>query len=113
MSAAPVPEGQSFFSFRSTSLEWDLPQDTEVVKVMDTFNEELKQLHLANAGTLPEPEPGQAVYVGQEECIDCHEETEPVWAADKHPLAWETLEKDGKTFNKIDDAFADLENFDL
>jgi len=69
------------------------------VKVMDTFNEELKQLHLANAGTLPEPEPGQAVYVGQEECIDCHEETEPFWAADKHPLAWETLEKDGKTFD--------------
>jgi len=94
-----VPEGRSFFSFRSTSLEWDLPQDPGIVKVMDAFNEELKQIHLANAGTLPEPLPGQALYVGQQECIDCHEETETFWANDRHPLAWETLEEDGKTFD--------------
>ncbi|MEC9073369.1 MAG: multiheme c-type cytochrome [Myxococcota bacterium] len=94
-----VPEGRSYFSFRSTSLEWDLPQDPGVVTVMDAFNEELKQIHLANAGTLPEPVPGQALYVGQQECIDCHEETETFWANDRHPLAWETLEDDGKTFD--------------
>ena len=66
---------------------------------MDAFDEELKAINLANAGTLPEPKPGQAVYVGVAECLSCHPETETYWEKDFHAHAWETLVEQKKTFD--------------
>ncbi|MDP6943235.1 MAG: hypothetical protein QF464_03715, partial [Myxococcota bacterium] len=93
-----APEGRSTFSFRVTPLNWDLPQDPELLALMDAFDEELKSINLANAGTLPEPKPGEAVYVGVEECLSCHDEVQAFWDADKHHHAWETLVGLKKTF---------------
>lgn len=96
---AKPPADKSSFSFILTPLNWDLPQDPELLALMDAFDEELKAINLANAGTLPEPEPGQAVYVGAETCLECHSDTEDFWENTRHSHAWETLEKQNKTFD--------------
>lgn len=92
-------KGKSTYSYRVTPLNWDLPQDPEVLSLMDAFDEELKVINLANAGTLPEAKPGEAVYVGVDECLSCHEDTQAYWDNDQHHHAWETLEGLKKTFD--------------
>ncbi|MGM0577707.1 MAG: multiheme c-type cytochrome [Myxococcota bacterium] len=94
-----VPEDRSSFSFRQTPLNWDLPQDADVLAVMEAFDEELKRINLAHVGSLPEPEEGEAVYVGVDECLGCHGEAKAFWDDDRHHEAWATLEEDGKTFD--------------
>ena len=73
--------------------------DTEVLSLMDAFDEELKTINLASVGKLPEPKPGEAVYVGVDECLGCHEETQTFWENDQHHHAWETLVDLKKTFD--------------
>jgi hypothetical protein len=94
-----LPENKSTFSFRATALPWDLPQDPDILTVMDAFDAELKAINLKHAPTLPEAKPGEAVYIGVAKCLDCHDETESYWKHDRHALAWETLEKGNKTFD--------------
>lgn len=96
---AEAPAGRSSFSFKATPLDWDLPQDPEVLAVMDAFDHELKEINLANAGTLPEAKPGEAVYAGVSACLECHEEVKGFWSTDLHAKAWHTLEEDKKTFD--------------
>jgi hypothetical protein len=97
--AADAPTERSTFSFRATPIAWDLPQNPGALALMDAFDEELARINLAHAGTLPEPEPGQAVYVGVDKCLECHEEAKAYWLADRHQKAWETLEVQKKTFD--------------
>ena len=89
----------STFNYRVTPLNWDLPQDPEVLALMDAFDEELKVINLANAGKLPEAKEGQAVYVGVDTCLECHSDTHDFWEKDQHRHAWETLEGLKKTFD--------------
>ena len=98
-SSARPESNRSTFDFRATALGWDLPQDPDILALMDAFNEELKRINLAHAGTLPEAKPGQAVYVGVAACLECHEEVQTFWDGDRHHKAWATLERDGKTFD--------------
>jgi hypothetical protein len=94
-----VPTDRSSFSFTQTPLNWDLPQEPTIVDVMKAFDAELARINIANAGTLPLPKPGQAVYVGTEACFECHAETKEFWRTNEHARAWATLEKLGKTFD--------------
>lgn len=94
-----APEDKSSFSFRATPLNWDLPQDPDLLTLMEAFDKELKQINLANAKPLPVAKPGQAVYVGLPTCMECHEETQAFWDGDRHSHAWETLEEQNKTFD--------------
>jgi len=100
--AKPRPEppaDKSWFSFVATDLPWDLPQDPDILKLMDAFDEELKKINLAQVGTLPKAKPGEAVYVGVDTCLECHEDTQHYWDNDRHKKAWETLEANKKTFD--------------
>ncbi|MEZ4268875.1 MAG: multiheme c-type cytochrome [Myxococcota bacterium] len=97
--AANAPTDKSTFSFRATPIAWDLPQNADALAIMDAFDEELARINLEHAGKLPEPEPGQAVYVGVDRCLGCHEEAKAFWAADRHHKAWKTLVDQKKTFD--------------
>jgi len=66
---------------------------------MKAFDEELARINVANAGSLPEPKPGEAVYVGTDACFECHGETKEFWRTTPHSHAWETLTDAGKTFD--------------
>jgi len=94
-----IPEGRSSFSFTITPLDWDLPQDPKVKELMAAFDEELAKINIANAGTLPALQPGQATYVGTNACFECHEETRAFWKTNEHAHAWTTLVEAGKTFD--------------
>ena len=94
-----VPRDKSSFSFTLTPLNWDLPQDPDLLAIMDAFEQELAKINVANAGTLPEPKEGEAYYVGAAKCFDCHEGPEKFWKKDRHHDAWKTLEHDNKTFD--------------
>lgn len=97
--AADAPTNKSTFSFRSTPIAWDLPQNPDALTLMDAFDEELARINLEHAGTLPEAAPGQAIYVGVDRCLECHEEVKPFWDADQHHQAWKTLVDQKKTFD--------------
>jgi hypothetical protein len=94
-----APSDRSSFSFRATPLNWDLPQDPDLLTLMEAFDKELKQINLAHAKPLPVAKKGEAVYVGLPACMDCHEETQAFWDGDRHSHAWETLEEQNKTFD--------------
>lgn len=94
-----VPSDRPSFSFTQTALDWDLPQDAGAVAIMKAFDDELAKINVANAGTLPEPKPGEQVYVGTEACLECHEETREFWKGTPHSQAWKTLVDDNKTFD--------------
>ncbi|MBL8784183.1 MAG: hypothetical protein JNJ59_04700 [Deltaproteobacteria bacterium] len=93
------PADRSTFGFIQTPIEWDLPQDPAATDVLKAFDDELARINVANAGTLPEAKPGQAVYTGTESCFECHAETRDFWKANEHAHAWVTLEKVNKTFD--------------
>ena len=94
-----APDDQSSFSYRATPLNWDLPQNPDVLAVMEAFDQELKQINLSHAKPIPTAKEGEAVYVGMPTCMDCHDETQAFWDGDRHSHAWETLEEQNKTFD--------------
>ncbi|HIA04763.1 MAG TPA: hypothetical protein EYN66_23195 [Myxococcales bacterium] len=87
------------FAYQLTSLDWKRPSHEGVKTLMTNYDKALKTINLKSAGTLPELKPGQASYVGVDACLECHEEVQRFWKRDKHSHAWETLVKDGKTFD--------------
>ncbi len=89
----------SSFSFSLAPLDWDLPQDPALLAKMDAFDAALQKINLAAAGALPTPKPGEAVYVGEWSCLDCHDQGQGWYEAHPHHQAWETLEKLNKTFD--------------
>jgi hypothetical protein len=95
------PEGRSWFSFMVKPLPWDLPQAPDVLAVMDAFDQELKRINLANAPPLPAAKPGEAVYIGADQCLNCHDNADAYWEAadNRHAHAWKTLVDDNKTFD--------------
>ena len=78
---------------------WDRPRHPDIAAVMKRYDADLEAINLKAAGTLPPLPAGAPSYVGQAKCLECHEQTQAFIAKDRHPLAWETLEKDGKTFD--------------
>jgi hypothetical protein len=94
---APVEQGTLRWSL--TPVNWDLPRDPTVAAIMDAFDKDLEEINQGAAGDPIPAEPGVASYVGVEKCLTCHADTKPFWEGDQHQLAWETLERDKKTFD--------------
>ncbi len=94
-----APKAVASFRYGLTPIGWDLPQDPKALAIMTAYDKDLKAINLASVGSLPALKPGQASYVGAEKCFECHEETQPFWEKDRHRTAWDTLVKDGKTFD--------------
>ena len=66
---------------------------------MDQFDKDLEAINLESATDALPAIPGQPSYVGVAKCLECHENTRTFWEHDRHETAWETLEKDNKTFD--------------
>ncbi len=91
----------SWLLYRAVPLRWSLPQDPDVAAEMARFDAALQELARARAeaSQLPTPKPGEAVYVGQERCLACHDEATPFARTNPHAQAWRTLQDGGKTFD--------------
>ena len=46
-----------------------------------------------------EPAKGEAAYVGDDECVTCHDEEQAVWDKTPHAKAYKTLSDDFKEYN--------------
>lgn len=99
---AATGEGDSF-SVRFVPLESTLPADPQAQKVVTAYDADVGKMNLewakTNGQDCPAPEKGQAAFVGNKACAECHEESFPVWEASKHSHAWKTLEDAGKQFH--------------
>ena len=95
-----TPAG-SWIRYRAVALSWTLPQDPKIAGEMARFDESLRALARAHAeaAELPATKPGEATYVGQPRCLQCHEEVAPFARTNPHAKAWRTLDKGGKTFD--------------
>ncbi len=92
----PLPPG-ALAAFRPIGLPWSMPVDPVVAKIVAEYDAKVAEANVKAAGdVLPVP-PGQAGYVGQQACLECHDDAAAFAKADLHQLAWKGLEKAGKT----------------
>ncbi|MDY7228575.1 multiheme c-type cytochrome [Hyalangium rubrum] len=95
--------GTNSFTLRFLPLEASLGNEPEVQAVVTAYDRDVGQMNLAwakeHGQDCPAPKKGEAAFVGNGACQDCHAEAFPVWEKSKHRHAWETLEKAGKQFH--------------
>lgn len=102
---APVaaPAGVNGFALRFLPLEASLPSHPEARALITAYDKDVGQMNLAWAKAhgqdCPVPAAGEAAFVGNAACAECHEEAFPLWEKSKHAHAWETLEAAGKQFH--------------
>lgn len=90
-----LPAG-ALAAYRTIGLPWTAATDPEVAKIVADYDARVAEANVKAAGEVPKPEAGQASYVGQATCLQCHSEAEDFVAHDMHQHAWATLEKAGK-----------------
>ncbi len=102
---APVADtaGANSFKLRFLPLESSLASHPEVQAVVTAYDQDVGQMNLAwareHGEDCPAPPKGQAAFVGNAPCRECHEEAFPVWEQSKHSHGWDTLEAVGKQFH--------------
>ena len=102
LAAAPLPEpaGKNVFSARFIPIEANFPALPAATELVTAYDRDVGQLNLRYAKDhgkdCPAPQKGQAGFVGNAACLDCHEEAFAVWNSSKHAQAYPTLEKLGK-----------------
>jgi 2',3'-cyclic-nucleotide 2'-phosphodiesterase (5'-nucleotidase family) len=98
--AAPPPDltGKRF-EYRLLPVEKADTPDPTIEAWLKAYNDGLKAINLAAAGTVVPVKPGGKHYSGDVECSDCHVEAVDVYAPTAHARAWQTLVDAGKTFD--------------
>jgi hypothetical protein len=98
-----VPTGTNAFSLRFLPLESSLQGEPEVKKVVAAYDADVGKMNLAwakeHGQDCPAPKKGEAAFVGNASCQECHAEAFPLWEKSKHGHAWATLEEQGKQFH--------------
>ncbi|HSP79308.1 MAG TPA: multiheme c-type cytochrome [Myxococcaceae bacterium] len=103
--SAPVASGgdTDSYTLRFVPLESSLPSHPKAQEVVAAYDADVGKMNLewakSHGEDCPPPAEGQAAFVGNSACADCHEEAFPVWESSKHHHAWETLEAVGKQFH--------------
>ncbi|WNG20014.1 multiheme c-type cytochrome [Cystobacter fuscus] len=102
---APVATGgdTDTFTVRFVPLESTLPSDPSAEAVVKAYDADVGKMNLEwareHGQDCPAPSKGEAAFVGNASCAECHEESFPVWNASKHHEAWKTLEHVGKQYH--------------
>jgi hypothetical protein len=108
-----IPASGPWFVLEQIRIAKGLPCASEVVAAKRAYDRAAGAANVkAAAGKKPEPaKPGEASYVGIEECSTCHGKAEKQWKGTVHAGAWETLEKLGKQ-NHLDCIYCHVTGFD-
>lgn len=100
---AEIPTGTNAYSVRFLPLESSLQGQPEVKALITEYDREVGKLNLTwakeHGQDCPAPKKGEAAFVGNKACQECHQEAFPVWEQSKHSHAWATLEEKGKQFH--------------
>ncbi len=101
LAAPSAPASGSFFRYQLVSVRESLGVDKAVSGRLEAYYQRVNEHNrTAFAGLTPEPAPpGQASYIGIEQCSTCHQEERAVWDKTPHAQAYETLQKGHKEFN--------------
>lgn len=99
----PTPEGQNAFTLRFVPLEAAFPEDAKVKEIEKAYDKDVGLLNLAWAKAhgqpCPPPGRGEAAFVGNQSCFECHEDAFTSWNGSKHKQGLVTLEHVGKQFH--------------
>jgi hypothetical protein len=102
---APPPStaGKNAFSVRFVPLEATLPSLPEAQEWVKAYDQEVARINLAwakeHGQDCPAPKKGEAAFVGNASCEECHAEAFEVWGKSKHAHAYETLASQGKQYH--------------
>jgi hypothetical protein len=101
LASPSAPASGSFFRYQLVSVRESLGVDKTVSGRLEAYYQRVNEHNrTAFAGLVPEPAPpGQASYIGIEQCTTCHQEERAVWDKTPHSGAYETLQKGHKEFN--------------
>jgi hypothetical protein len=104
IASAPIPGAAgNAFAIRFIPLEPTLPSNPEVKALITRYERNVGKLNLAWARAhgkdCARPGPGEAAYVGNEACRECHAEAFPVWEKSKHAHAYQTLADQGRQYD--------------
>ena len=91
-----LPAGR-LVAYRMIGLPWSVAIDQRVAAIVKRYDDDIAYLNLRAAGAVPLPAPGEAGYVGQKVCLECHEAAAMFAMSDPHTKAWATLERVSKT----------------
>jgi hypothetical protein len=98
-----APTGINAFSLRFLPLEASLPGEPDVKAVVTEYDRDVGKMNLAwakeHGQDCPAPKKGEAAFVGNASCQECHAEAFPLWEKSKHSRGWVTLEEKGKQFH--------------
>ena len=95
-----LPSKGRAFAYFSVPMTPGYPHDRAIWERKQRYNESLEKLYTEDfALSIPEAAPGQASYVGDEQCAGCHEDAHDVWTETPHSHAWASLVEKGKTFD--------------
>jgi len=96
LAANPIEPPVSTFKNRFVPMATDLPDDMEVVKIVDGINQEINRV-----GRRLIAQKGRIVtnFVGSKSCKRCHENEYAVWKKSRHARAYTTLLNKGQQFN--------------
>src|SRR6185436_10037606 len=99
----PSPQGKLAFAVRFVPIEASSPEDPAVKAIVDRYDHDVGELNLAyaraNGRDCAVPKKGEAGFVGNGPCLDCHKEAFPVWKASKHAHGLATLVEKGKQYH--------------
>lgn len=101
--AHPViaPANGSYFTLEQIKIGKTLACSTAVQDAVKAFDHAAGQANVAAAKNTPVPavKPGDASYVGMEQCSDCHADAVAFWKKTVHATAWQTLVDRGQEFD--------------
>jgi hypothetical protein len=96
-----IPAKGSYFTLQQLRINKTLACSEPVQSAVTAFYAAAGKANVEAAGnTKPAPPPkGQAAYVGNAACEDCHDDQTKFWEKTVHAKAWETLEERGQQFD--------------
>jgi hypothetical protein len=95
------PAKGSFFTLDQIKINKKLACSVPVQTEVSNYDKAAGEANVkANANKEPPPAPaGQASYVGEAQCVDCHTDEASFWKTTVHHDAWKTLEERGQQFD--------------
>ncbi|MGQ0503746.1 MAG: multiheme c-type cytochrome [Myxococcaceae bacterium] len=99
----PKIAGRNSLSARFVPLESNVPAEPAVEKLVKAHDQDVARLNLAWAKAhgqdCPPAAKGEAAFVGNAPCKECHDETFAIWTSSKHAHAYKTLEEKGRQYD--------------
>jgi len=105
IAAAPLEsaEDKNAFAVRFVPLESSLPGQPEIKALVTQYDRDVGLINLEwarkHGRDCPPPAAGEAAFVGNDSCRECHPESFPVWEKSKHAHAYRTLADLGRQYD--------------